>query len=80
MIHLILVHIKGQSNPIPNRIPIKISFTEMSPVFVLKYIIAITYYISIMSILCLIFPNILTKKDNYCPADYYNTPEDITPE
>ncbi|MFP3037929.1 MAG: cytochrome bc complex cytochrome b subunit [Candidatus Hodgkinia cicadicola] len=80
MLHLFLVHIKGQSNPIPNRIPVKKAFTEMNPVFVLKYIIAITYYISIMSTLCLIFPNILTKKDNYYPADYYRTPSNLTPE
>ncbi|MFP2998114.1 cytochrome b N-terminal domain-containing protein, partial [Candidatus Hodgkinia cicadicola] len=80
MLHLYLVHNKGQSNTISNKIPVKKSFTKMNPVFVLKYIIAITYYVSIMSILCLIFPNILTKKDNYYPADYYNTPPNLTPE
>ncbi|PIM96797.1 cytochrome b [Candidatus Hodgkinia cicadicola] len=80
MIHLLLVHIKGQTSPIANRLPISNSFEDMYPNFIAKDIIACIVMLFVMYGLCLIYPNIILNKLSYIPADYYSTPTDIEPE
>ncbi|KON71439.1 cytochrome b [Candidatus Hodgkinia cicadicola] len=80
IIHVLLVHIKGQTSPIANRLPISNSFEDMYPNFVAKDIIACIIIVFVMYILCLICPNIILNKLSYIPADYYSTPTDIEPE
>ncbi|PIM95224.1 cytochrome b [Candidatus Hodgkinia cicadicola] len=80
MIHLLLVHIKGQTSPIANRLPISNSFEDMYPNFIAKDIITCIVILFIMYVLCLICPNIILNKLSYIPADYYSTPTDIEPE
>ncbi|PIM95083.1 cytochrome b [Candidatus Hodgkinia cicadicola] len=80
MIHVLLVHIKGQTSPIANRLPISNSFEDMYPNFIAKDIIACIVMVFVMYILCLIYPNIILNKLSYIPADYYSTPTDIEPE
>ncbi|PIM96842.1 cytochrome b [Candidatus Hodgkinia cicadicola] len=80
MVHLLLVHIKGQTSPIPNRLPISNSFEDMYPNFIAKDIIACIIMLFIMYVLCLICPNIILNKLSYIPADYYSTPTNIEPE
>ncbi|PIM95399.1 cytochrome b [Candidatus Hodgkinia cicadicola] len=80
IIHLLLVHIKGQTSPIANRLPISNSFEDMYPNFIAKNIIACTIMVFVMYVLCLIYPNIILNKLSYIPADYYSTPTDIEPE
>ncbi|PIM95848.1 cytochrome b [Candidatus Hodgkinia cicadicola] len=80
MIHLLLVHIKGQTSPIANRLPISNSFEDMYPNFIAKDIITCIVMLFIMYVLCLICPNIILNKLSYIPADYYSTPTDIEPE
>ncbi|PIM96148.1 cytochrome b [Candidatus Hodgkinia cicadicola] len=80
IIHLLLVHIKGQTSPIANRLPISKSFEDLYPNFVAKDIIACIVVLFVMYVLCLVYPNIILNKLSYIPADYYSTPTDIKPE
>ncbi|PIM96535.1 cytochrome b [Candidatus Hodgkinia cicadicola] len=80
IVHLLLVHIKGQTSPIGNRLPISKSFEDFYPNFITKDIITCIVVLFVMYIFCLIYPNIILKKLSYIPADYYSTPSDIEPE
>ncbi|PIM94818.1 cytochrome b [Candidatus Hodgkinia cicadicola] len=80
IIHLLLVHIKGQTSPVANRLPISRSFEDVYPNFVVKDIIVCIVIMFVIYVLCLICPNIILNKLGYIPVDYYTTPTDVESE
>ncbi|MFP3039463.1 MAG: cytochrome bc complex cytochrome b subunit [Candidatus Hodgkinia cicadicola] len=80
VLHIALVHIQGQVNPVDIKQPMPKSAINAYPKFVLKDVAAITAFLLALCVLCLLTPNLLTNPSNYSPADYLSTPSDIRPE
>ncbi|XNX62346.1 MAG: cytochrome b N-terminal domain-containing protein [Candidatus Hodgkinia cicadicola] len=80
VLHITLVHIQGQINPVGIKQPLPKSVTSAYPKFVLKDVMATTAFLFVLCVLCLLTPNLLTNSSNYAPADYLSTPSNIRPE
>ncbi len=79
-LHIALVHASGQSDVVANRLPAVGERVNMFPVYALKDLMAVSLYLFVLCLLCLVFPNAFSNKLNYEPADFYRTPADIKPE
>lgn len=78
LIHLILLHMRGSSNPIgtftSNQ---KVTFY---PYFVLKDAVGFFSFVFVFCIITLYSPNLLGHSDNYILANPIVTPTHIVPE
>ncbi len=79
-LHIALVHTRGQVGSEVVRQPLLSSTIGVYPSFVLKDVTALAFYLLALCILCLLVPSLFVNSANYAPADYLNTPSDISPE
>lgn len=78
IVHLIFLHQTGSNNPLgTNR---KIDILSFHPFFSFKDSITFFFYLWIIIILVLLYPNLLGDTDNFIPANPIVTPIHIQPE
>lgn len=80
LIHLILLHNKGGTNPLGLNSVRSLSLIEFHPYYTLKDLFGFGLLISFLLILISFFPNLLGHSDNYIPANPFVTPNHIVPE
>jgi len=79
IIHLILLHLDGSTNPLG--IYNKMDIVRFYPKYIIKDIFGFFSIIGLLSILFVFFyPNALGHPDNYIRADALVTPKHIVPE
>ncbi len=80
MIHLILLHNKGGSNPLGINSVRSLSLINFHPYYTTKDLLS--FFIIFIILLSLVFfaPNLLGHSDNYIPANPLVTPPHIVPE
>nr|UNS18838.1 cytochrome b [Ixodes ovatus] len=78
MIHIILIHEKGSSNPLG--VNMNIDKIPFHPYFTIKDIVGMTMTLFIFSIIVLIMPNLLIDSENFNMANPLVTPPHIQPE
>nr|UNO53661.1 cytochrome b [Ixodes vespertilionis] len=78
MIHIILIHEMGSSNPLG--INLNIDKIPFHPYFTIKDILGILITLFLFSNMVLIFPNILIDSENFSMANPLITPPHIQPE
>ncbi len=79
-LHIVLVHARGQANTVSGRQPLLSSTVSVYPSFVLKDVMALTFYLFALCALCLLAPNLFDNLANYSPADYFSAPLEVIPE
>lgn len=78
IVHLILLHLRGSTNPIgSSSIKDKIDF---HPYFVIKDALSLFFFLTIYFFIIFYYPNILGHSDNYIMANPLVTPAHIVPE
>ena len=79
MLHIIILHDKGSTNPLA--VCTKQDVVKFYPYFVTKDILGFLSLVGFLSILTIFFyPNLLGHPDNYIKADPLITPKHIVPE
>ena len=76
--HLILLHIHGNNNPLG--IEVKTGIIPFYPYFYTKDLFAFCCYLVIFAFFVFFYPNALGHPDNYIPANAMVTPPHIVPE
>ncbi|MFP3038902.1 MAG: cytochrome bc complex cytochrome b subunit [Candidatus Hodgkinia cicadicola] len=80
IIHIKLVHEKGQLYHSDCRLPVKRVYIPMYPTYMIMLMRACLFYLLTLCTLCTLFPDVFTNQANYYPANYLNTPPNIKPE
>nr|YP_011014769.1 cytochrome b [Ixodes crenulatus]WQB40580.1 cytochrome b [Ixodes crenulatus] len=78
LIHVILIHEKGSSNPLG--VNLNIDKIPFHPYFTVKDILGVLITLFMFSIVVLVFPNILIDSENFNMANPLITPPHIQPE
>jgi len=78
LIHLIILHEKGSSNP--SNTTTNIDKIKFNPIYSLKDILPILTTISVITILISNYPNVLGDVENFSPANPLVAPIHIQPE
>nr|YP_010535452.1 cytochrome b [Ixodes rubicundus]UYB78130.1 cytochrome b [Ixodes rubicundus] len=78
IIHIILIHENGSSNPLG--VNLNIDKIPFHPYFSLKDMMGISLVLFLFSIIVLIFPNLLIDSENFTEANPLVTPPHIQPE
>ena len=79
ILHLVLLHISGSTNPLG--VCAKIDSVRFYPKFIIKDIFGFLLLVGLLSLLTVfLYPNTLGHPDNYIRADCLVTPKHIVPE
>nr|YP_009500712.1 cytochrome b [Diclidophlebia paucipunctata]AWU48894.1 cytochrome b [Diclidophlebia paucipunctata] len=78
LMHLILLHETGSSNPMGT--PLNLDKVPFYPYFVIKDILGYSIFLIMFSALIYYFPYFLNDPDNFIPANPMSTPLHIQPE
>lgn len=78
MIHLVLLHNAGSSNPLG--VVNHITYVSFFPYFIVKDLFALSLFLIVFIYVIFFFPNALGHPDNYIPANAMVTPAHIVPE
>jgi len=79
LIHLIVLHIKGSSNPLGIE-TIKSNYITFHPSFTIKDFFGFSIFIIFFLFFIFFYPNYLGHTDNYIQANPLVTPLHIVPE
>lgn len=76
--HLSLLHQYGSNNPLG--FDCRFDSVPLVPLYLVKDIFGLIYYVILFSIAVFFYPNVLGHPDNYIPANPLVTPSHIVPE
>ncbi|MGP1915997.1 MAG: cytochrome b [Candidatus Hodgkinia cicadicola] len=80
ILHIRLVHAKGQLYYSKCKLPVKRVYVPLHPTYTLKAARACLLYLLLLFSLCTLVPDVFTNKTNYYPANYLATPSNVKPE